>query len=87
MSRAYPGSRSPSEWDHVARLLGIPWGWKMRPLAYKEGYWRLRAWAPPKSASGGELDCGHRSIQVTARTLPLAVARMSWAVRFHQDGG
>lgn len=81
-ARALFAADDTTDWDQAARLLGIPFGWKMRPNAH-DGYWTLTATAP-KRPDMRSLPCGHRSAQVTATTLPLAVARMAQRIRFHQ---
>lgn len=68
------------EWQMVGRLLGIPGDWTLRPHKMA-GRWRLTATA---SRSDPPLPCGHRSMQVTATALPLAVAKMVGCVEFHR---
>ena len=66
----------PAEWYAVRAHLGIPRDWTLRPKRHV-GHWTL-------TATGGDpLPCGHRSMQVTAVALPLAVARMTARLRFH----
>ena len=76
-----PLDPSGTDWTRVRRVLGVPYGWKLRPIAHK-GYWTLTA-----TGRGRPMDCGHQSMQVTAPTLPMAVALLAARVRFHRDGG
>lgn len=71
---------TPSHWEEVARHLGLPYGWTVTPREH-DGYWTLTASDP--SAHRG-FRCGHRTAQVRAIALPLAVARMVRRIEFHQ---
>lgn len=74
------------EWARVQRVLGIPRGWTLQPRE-REGHWVGDSYYPfwTLTATGGPaLSCGHRSMQVTASSLPLAVAVMAVRVRFHE---
>ncbi len=68
------------EWDEVRARLGLPYGWTLTPREHG-GFWTLTASDP---AGHRAFVCGHRSAQVRARVLPLAVARMVGRIQFHQ---
>lgn len=67
-------------WEEVRARLGLPYGWKLAPKEH-DGFWTLTASDP---AAHRGLRCGHRTAQVRAVTLPLAVARMFSRIQFHQ---
>ncbi len=79
---AIPDRMGPADWSVVRALLGIPQGWTLRPRRH-DGYWTLSA-AADRHEWTGALPCGHRSMQVTATTTAIAVARMANRLRFHQ---
>lgn len=66
-----------ADWKVVVWRLGIPSDWTLKPRRF-DGYWKLTAHGPTA------LSCGHRSMQVTATALPLAVAEMASRLRLHQ---
>ena len=77
--------RRRSEDEHLTRAdlerirwdLGIPIDWTFRARRFGDR-WKL-------TATGGDpMRCGHRSMEVTARTLLLAVAAMARRIRFHR---
>ena len=71
------GGLSKDEWMRVGWALEIPLGWKLTP-AGEDSRWILTMAGPEP------MNCGHRSMQVTAKSLPMAVARMSRRVDFHR---
>ena len=75
-----PDVLTTRDWAAARAALGIPHGWTLSPRRH-DGYWTLPATAPN---DGRSLPCGHRSMQVTATALPLAVARLAARLRFHQ---
>lgn len=75
----YADREDPSaiDWGLVARSLRIPYGWRLWAKRHGEG-WKL-------TAAGADLmRCGHASMQVTAKSLPEAVALMAGRVQFHR---
>ena len=78
------------DWSHVRMLLGIPYGWTLRAVHRFDGgrlgdYWVLTASGPRGlTYRTGALACGHRTMQVSATELPVAVAAMAARYRFHQ---
>ena len=91
-----PDHMGPADWAVVRAQLGIPQGWTLRPRRHAggrslttgrgtSGYWTLTATAGRRAGVAlRSLPCGHRSMQVTATALPLAVARLAGRLRFHQ---
>lgn len=68
---------TPADWQRIRWDLGIPIGWKLRPRRSGDR-WKLIA------TGVDPMRCGHRSMQVTAPTLLLAVAAMARALEFHR---
>jgi hypothetical protein len=56
------------DWRRVAWALRIPYGWRLWPKRQGER-WKLTA------AGADPMRCGHKSMQVTADSLPEAVAQ------------
>jgi len=76
-------SVTPTDWEIIRMTLGIPPHWRLRPKNYAAGYWKLTATASPPPLYF-PLECGHLTMQVTATTLAVAVAKMAARLRFHQ---
>jgi hypothetical protein len=66
------------DWQRIALALRIPYGWRLWPKRHGNG-WKLTA------AGADPMPCGHASMQVTADSLPLAVALMAGRRAFHRS--
>ena len=65
----------------MALMLGLPWGWQVRRVGrMSPDGGRLVATGPKP------LPCGHRSVSASIGDgdVPMAVARLAHAVRFHE---
>lgn len=72
-----------TNWDVVGRNIGVPMFWRLTAKPYRDR-WKLTADGRQPLALA--LRCGHRSVEVTAPTLPEAVAYMVRRLRDHEAG-
>ena len=65
------------DWQRVRMMLGIPAGWRLRSRTRSDG------WSIITAEGKDPLPCGHRTMQVTTKLVPVGVALMAARYRFH----